>query len=392
MFGNNHNNNRNSDNEYYNILGVEREASSSEIKKAYYKLAKQWHPDKAPEGKTDEYTEEFKKISQAYTILSDEEKRKMYDQFGKEGLNDSGPGVNPFDIFSGIFGNGFSFNSFNTNKNFAKKQAKKSSPVVHTINITLEDIYIGKQVKLKITKNVIYNKNTNNKCTEDELENTWIMCTNCNGQGMRVEIRQMGPGFISQTQVPCDKCLGTGNVLKPEYKLDEEIELVTVDIKRGMDPNYQHMIRGAGHCYPGTIPGDIIITFELTQHPIFNLRGLNLIMTKKILLSEALCGSNFSISELDNNKLNIQTKTIIKPGSIHIIKNKGMYDKFGLRGDLIIQFEVEFPESLLIHQKKNLKKFLPKPNKPTKPNTNDTNNINNTNDINTDDGIETITI
>ena len=371
----------NSDNEYYDILNVKRDSTSSDIKKAYYKLAKQWHPDKAPEGKEDEYTEEFKKIGEAYAILSDEEKRKRYDQFGKEGLNENGgPGVNPFDIFSDLFGGRFNgFGGFGggggftrQNNNFFRKQVKKSAPVVHTVGITLEDLYNGKQLKLKITKNIIFNVDTNEKCPVSNLEDTTITCSNCDGNGMRIEVRQMGPGFITQSQVPCDKCLGTGNILKPEYKMQEDAEIVTIEIKRGMDPNSQHVIQGAGHCYPGTIPGDIIITFELKEHSHFHLRGLNLIMNKKILLSESLCGTSFIISELDNNKIMIQSKDIIKPNSIHVIKGKGMYDKFGIRGDLIIQFEVEFPESLLIHQKKNLKKFLPKPD-----NINDKNNNNN---------------
>lgn len=361
------------DNEYYDILEVKRDASPGEIKKAYYKLARQWHPDKAPDGKEDEYTEKFKKISEAYNVLSDEEKRKLYDQFGKEGV-EGGPQVNPFDIFSDIFGQnnpfgnfgfgqgGFSQGNFKqTNNNFARKQLKKSAPVVHTVGITLEDLFNGRTIKLKITKKSIFYNGT--KCETTELQNTSEICNDCDGNGTKISVRQIAPGFVTQSQSPCNQCMGTGNVLKDGYKLTDDSEIVTIEVKRGMDPTYQHIIHDVGHCYPGTIPGDIIIKFDLKHHPIFVLKGNNLITKQKILLSEALCGTSFIINQLDNTKLTITTKDIIKPGMVKTIKSKGMYDKFGIRGDLVIQFDIEFPDSLLIHQKKNLRKYLPKTDK-----------------------------
>jgi DnaJ family protein A protein 2 len=350
------------DSEYYDILGVKRNADTSEIKKAYYKLAKKWHPDKAPPDKSEEYTEKFKKIAEAYDVLSDEDKRKKYDQFGKNGINGSEVTDNTFnDIFSKIF-ESYSFvnkqrNTSNVNFN---KQSKKSAPVIHNVKITLEDLYNGKRIKLKITKKVIYNTETNKRCTEKELEETWTECGICNGNGVKTQVIQIAPGIVTRSQVPCGQCLGTGNILKSKYKLGEASDIVTLDCKRGMDPNYQHIISSSGNCYPGTIPGDIIIKFNLEQHPKFSLRGNNLHMNKKISLVDALCGLDFIIDQLDGRKLRIKSQEIVKPGTTKIIKGKGMYDKFGIRSDLIIQFDVEFPESLLIQQKENIKKFLPR--------------------------------
>ena len=356
--------NNNSDTEYYDVLGVKKDDTKAQIKKAYYKLAKQYHPDKSPQEKKEEYTEKFKEIGEAYEVLSDDEKRKLYDQYGKDGLTErGGPQMSPFDIFSELFGShgGFSFGGSSTNDSFMKKQVKKSAPVLHQVNISLEDLFKGREIKLKITKKTIFDKNKNEPCNLDELEDTWTLCDDCGGQGMKMEVRQIAPGFITQNQTACRRCLGTGNVLKADYELIDHQEIVNVTIRQGMDPNHKHIIRGAGNCYPGTLPGDIIIAFHLKTHPIFHLRGIHLIMPKKILLAEALCGVDFVVSHLDNSKIRIKCKDIIKPGTVKIIKGKGMFDKFGLRGDLVIQFDVEFPESLLIHQKKNIRKYLPKP-------------------------------
>ena len=357
----------NNDNAYYDALGVARDANTSQIKKAYYKLAKKYHPDKAPTDKKDEYTQKFQTIGEAYEILSDEEKRKIYDQYGKEGLMEGGnQGMNPFDIFSNMFGGGFSFNTSGssngrTNDSFMRKQVKKSAPVVHQVGISLEDLFNGKSIKLKITKKTIYNSVSDTPYPTDQLESTWNECSHCDGQGVKMEVRQVAPGFVTQTSSPCRNCLGTGNLLKDGYILRDHQEIVKIDVKRGMDIRQQHNIAGAGNCYPGTLPGDIVIAFNLLPHSIYTLRGNNLLMTKNILLSEALCGVDFIVTKLDNSQLRIKSKDIITPGMIKIIEKVGMYDKFGLRGDLMIQFHIEFPESLLIHQKKNIKKYLPKP-------------------------------
>lgn len=359
----------NPDTEYYDTLGVNKDANADQIKKAYYKLARKYHPDKAPDEKKEEYTEKFKEIGEAYEVLSDEEKKKTYDQFGKEAVTgNGGPSVNPFDIFSNIFGQqGFSgFGNFgggtrNSNNAFMKKRVKKSAPVVHQVNITLEDLFKGKHIKLKITKKTIFARGSDEPCDIDNLTKSWTRCDTCEGNGIRLEVRQVAPGFVTQSQIPCRQCLGTGDVLSTDYELKEHQEIIEVEVKRGMDLRTEHVIEGGGNCYPGTHPGDIVIAFRVLPHETFELQGNNLVVYKKILLSEALCGVDFVITELDGNILRIKSKDIIKPGSIKLIRGKGMYDKFGIRGNLMVQFDVEFPDTLLIHQKKNLKKYLPKP-------------------------------
>lgn len=353
--------------DYYDILGVEKTATTSQIRKAYHKLAIQFHPDKAPENKKNEYTEKFQKISQAYEILSDEDKRKRYDLTGKS--DDQGGGVNPFDMFSEMFGNNFGgfsgFPGFSFNNGNQRQQEKKSVPVVHQVNLKLEDLFKGKTIKLKITRKGIFKNltelnqsNQNQILIETDFNKTWEICKECSGNGSRMETRQLGPGFVTQTQVQCQKCSGTGNILKPGYELKDHQQIVEIKIEKGMNIQKEHIIPKIGNCYPGTVPGDIIIAFQLIPHDVFTLNGNNLIYNKKILLSEALCGTEFSIKQLDDTILKIKSKNVIKP-SAKVIPGKGMPSQNGA-GNLIINFDVEFPNELSIHEKKNLKKFLPK--------------------------------
>lgn len=366
-----HPNNPVDNEEYYNTLDIKKTATKDEIKKAYHKMAKKYHPDRVTDPSLlTEYNEKFQKIGEAYETLSDDEKRQTYDQFGKNPqmnqMNNMDPGFN--NLFNNIFRHGgFDFGPHtnmhrnnSTNDAFMKKRFKKSAPVVHQVNLSLEDLFNGRTIKLKITKQTIFSHVMDEPVPIDELENTWTTCDNCDGNGIRMIQQQIAPGFIAQQQVPCQPCLGTGNKLKGEYYLGDHPQIVEIDIKRGTDIRYEHIIENGGNCFPGALPGDILIGFQLEPHTIFTVKGNNLIMTKKILLSEALCGSDFIIKHLDNSSVRIRCKDIITPGTTKTIKNLGMFDKFGIRGNLLIQFDVVFPDNLLIHNKKKLSKCLPK--------------------------------
>ncbi len=350
---------------YYNVLGVDKSATKSEIKKSYRKLAIKYHPDKS---KAKDATEKFQKIGEAYGVLSDDDKRNLYDKFGKKGLESNGGyNSNPFDIFSDIFGkDGFSFGGFNkvnVNTQFTRNKTKKSAPVIHQINISLENMFLGKTIKLKITKKVIFKKGSDKPYDKDKLTETWKFCNNCDGMGMKIETRQIGHGFITRQQIACRKCLGTGSVLKDGYILDEYEDMLEIKFKRGTDlKTEQTVISGGGNCFPGTLPGDIIILYQLILHPLFKLdnESRDLHIRKKILLSEALCGFKFSFEHLDGTLILIKSKDVISPGTIKIIKNQGMFDKFGTRGSLIVEFDIKFPDILLSHQRKHIIKNLPR--------------------------------
>tara|TARA_B100002052_G_C15881385_1_gene599458 strand:- start:1284 stop:2381 length:1098 start_codon:yes stop_codon:yes gene_type:complete len=324
--------NFNKDNTLYKELGIERNATSSDIKKAYHKLALQHHPDKG--GNEDK----FKKIQTAYEVLSNSEKRNKYDRFGLDSINNESD-IRQNDIF----------NMFFSRANM-KPQKRKGRDTIHILNITLKDLYIGKIQKLKIQRQVII----------DEP----ITCINCNGSGYVKQIRR-GPGFHQEINQGCARCSGNGKIFK--YKKKEVI--LEIEIKKGMSIKDQIRFQGLGNELPNVITGDIIIKFKLIKHKTFVLKNNDLIMKMKISLVEALCGVKFTIKHLDDRVLNIRTTTEdliqLQNGKIpfRYIENEGMPCSSNKRGNLIIAFIIEFPQSNYLDDiKKNaLKEILPEP-------------------------------
>jgi len=208
--------------DYYKVLGVERGTPKEEIKKAYRQLAMQYHPDRNPET-----ADKFKEISEAYSVLSDDKKRQMYDQFGEAGVQgmDQGPmgGMSPEDLFSQVFGGGFGGfgggpSPFGNFGNFGRGSRRPQKPtrtqdLMHELEVSLEDLYTGKTIKLDFGKNSL--------CTTCDGEGTTVPnavqdCSSCKGTGVRTYTTQVAPGFISETQSTCDNCKGEGKMIRPK--------------------------------------------------------------------------------------------------------------------------------------------------------------------------------
>jgi len=347
------------DQDYYNILEIDRNACQSQIKKAYYKLAKKYHPDKTTEINKEEYTKKFQQIGEAYETLSDENKRKIYDQFGKDGLKDGGmPGnMNPFDIFSQFFGNQFNHSTNLRNK----KRVTKNKETVFTLNITLPQVFTGLKKKLKITRKVIWNKNENRK-VNDNIDKTWRTCTNCKGNGMIMEMRQIGLGMMQQISRPCNICKGVGFSLIEDYIIKEIGEIIQIDITKGVSNGYQKRFKDMGNCGPGRYPGDliIIVNTEDSYEDFYKIKG-ELYLKKTILLSEALCGGEFKFKHMDERNIHISYRGVLKPGDTVQIPKEGLKDQ-----DLNIIFDVEFPKELEKNKIKELRNIFPQGEKITK--------------------------
>lgn len=338
---------------YYDVLGVKKNATSNEIKKAYHKLARQNHPDKFPEGERDEATQKFQKIGEAYEVLSDDEKRKIYDVSGEEGLKGGGMPTNmdPFEMFSSMFGGSFGFQQNNNRQ----QRIQKNKETVFQLKISLKDVYTGKKKKLKITKKVIMSRETKEPI-EDDLERTWTKCSSCKGQGAVMEMRQMG-NMITQTQKICGSCSGKGYDLLDSFVIEEVSQIIEVNIEKGTLNNTQIRFHNQGNVIPGTYPGDLIVVLQTEgREKGFTRNGNDLIYEKKILLSEALTGSSFKIEHLDNRFLFISFSSAI-PGEKKIIKGEGIRN-----GNIIVIFEVIFPE-LSREKKKDIRKILPNADK-----------------------------
>jgi DnaJ family protein A protein 2 len=245
----------------YETLEVNKEATQKEIKKAYFRLSKMHHPDKGG----DEH--KFKEISAAYEILSDVDKRKQYNVNGLEGIDDEGGAAERGeDLFSMFFGGG--------GRGGGRRQAgpRKGPSVNHPIKVSLEDLYNGKTVKLAINRKVI---------SGDVKE-----CNKCGGQGVVMEIRQLGPGMITQMQRHCPLCGGLGSTAPTK----SERKVLEVHVEKGMKHNQKVTFRGMADETPGVEAGDINFIIQEKEHELFKRKGADLLVTKDVSLNQALTG------------------------------------------------------------------------------------------------------
>lgn len=338
---------------YYDILEVKPAATDHELKKAYRKLALKYHPDKNPnEG------ERFKLISQAYEVLSDPKKRQIYDEYGEDGIKGGGEGGgmhNPMDIFEMFFGGG----------GFRSEKPTKARDTVHELKVTLDKLYNGCTKHLKITRHIICPKCEGVGGANDSV----TKCQTCSGRGVEVFNQQIGPGMIQRIQRACSQCGGEGEMNKDPCKHCKgkkrvrSEETIEVHIEKGMRDGQKIMFYGKGDQQPGLEPGNVIIVLDEEPHPLFTRKGSNLIMEMKIALVEALAGCIKRVETLDKRilKFTLLPGEVIKHHDLRVIRSEGMpiHRSPDERGDLIIQFVVEFTEKLPPKHIEQLKKLLP---------------------------------
>ena len=344
---------------YYDLLGVPPTATNEQLKKSYRKLALKFHPDKNPEG-----GEKFKEISQAYEVLSDEKKRKIYDQGGEQALKEGGgPGDfhSPFDIFDMFFGGG-------KRRNQGEKPRGRNA--IHQLKVTLEELYSGATRQLSIQKNVICDGCNGIGGKEGSVEK----CKPCQGTGIVIKLRQIGPGMVQQIQQPCHECGQTGEKIKEKdkckkcngKKIVKEKNVLECHILQGMSDGQKITFSGEADQAPNTEPGDVVIVLDEKEHPVFQRNGSNLVMKMTITLSEALCGFKRLIPTLDGRTLLVTSEPgeIVRPGELKCIEHEGMptYKRVYNKGSLIIKFDVKFPEENWIERNKlmALENYLPK--------------------------------
>lgn len=375
MFFNNIGGNSN-DTKLYDTLGVSKTATDSEIRKAYRKLALENHPDKNP-GKNTE--EKFKEISKAYDVLKDPEKRKQYDTFGLEAVNQSGPDMgSPFDMFNDIFGGMGGMGGFPGMPGHSRtRRFKRGKDRVEQIELSLEDFYNCKPLNIKLRKQTVCDSCRGTGAQNpDDIQK----CDTCDGSGVILKIQTLGPGLITQSQTQCNKCNGKGKRNIKNSKCDmcvgkgiiNEKKAVKIELKPGMRSGEKVKFTGEANQSPDLDEyGDLIIIINCKSHPDFIRKNDDLYVTKRIYLTEALCGTKIKVVHLDGRELFIEYSGVIKPGQRFVVQDEGMPCNGNKEfGNLYITFEIDFPNVLGEEHKKYISKLIPNSNSVIEPSEN----------------------
>ena len=325
------------DTELYNILGVSPTASDDEIRKAYLQKARELHPDKNQNDP--KATEKFQELKDAYDVLKDPKKRSLYDKFGKKGLKGD-IGFNPF-------------------RPSGPPRPQKTENIVYRLQVTLEDLYNGKNVKLQINRNIICPDCKGNGCQQGK---TPQKCPECNGTGKKAFIRRLGP-IVTQQVSKCPSCNGLGEHIDPAdkclkcggKKVVSEKKQIEVHVQPGMEDGDKIPFIGCSDEKPDFETGDVIVILRMKPHPNFLRKHDDLLIEKKISLSEALLGCSFIVNHLDGRKLVVETSKseVIVPDSVKVIQREGMPQRGNQfeKGKLYIKFTVEFPTADQLSEK-----------------------------------------
>jgi molecular chaperone DnaJ len=364
--------------DFYEILGVAKNAGEDDIKKAYRKLAIKYHPDKNPDDKGAE--EKFKEAAEAYEVLSSPDKRQRYDQFGHAGVGGAsgnggggyGGGMNMDDIFS-QFGDIFG-GAFGGGGNGGGRRVNRGSNLRIKVKLNLNEIAHGVEKKLKVTKHVACHT-----CKGSGAKNgNYETCKICNGTGVQTRMQQTILGAM-RTQTTCSACHGEGKIIKDKCNtchgdgIVRGEEVISVNIPAGVAEGMQLSMNGKGNAAPrGGINGDLLILIEEEEHPELKREGNNLIYHLFISFPDAALGTQVEIPTIDG-KVKIKIDAGTQGGKMLRLKGKGIPDINGYgKGDLLVDVNIYTPAHLTAEEKnmmENLKvskNFQPNLNKKEK--------------------------
>lgn len=355
--------------DYYEVLGVSKSASADEIKKAYRKLAIQYHPDKNPDNP--EAEDKFKEAAEAYEVLSNAEKKARYDQFGHQGLGGNGgyggAGMNMEDIFSqfgDIFGGGGGFGSF-FGGGGGGRRTKKGTNLRVKLKLNLQEIANGVEKKIKVKRHVV------------AAGVSFKSCGTCQGSGQvkKVVNTMLGQMVSAST---CAVCGGSGQIVdKKPAEADSrglivKEEVISINIPGGVGEGMQLSMSGKGNEIPGGIPGDLLIVIEESEDNVLQREGNNVIFDLHVSFIDAALGASLEVPTIDG-KVKIKIDPGTQSGKMLRLKGKGIKDINGYhRGDQLIMVNVWTPTELSKEEKITLEalrsseNFKPDPGKQDK--------------------------
>ncbi len=356
--------------DYYEVLGVNKNATEDELKRAYRKLAKKYHPDANPDNKK-EAEAKFKEVNEAYENLSDPQKRKMYDQFGHDGPQGFGGAGGPFgsggyysystsdfgdfgdlgDIFSSFFGGGFG------SRNSSRKQSepRKGADLNFTMDITFEQAFLGIEKEIIVTRN-----ETCDACHGSGAKSgtSVTKCPTCNGTGQVTAVQNTILGQM-QTRRTCSACHGTGEIIKEPCekcrgtgKIRKQPK-IKVKIPAGINDNQTVVLRDEGECgEKGGPRGDLYITVRIKRHSIYTRKGNHVMCEVPITITQATLGADLEIPMVDGTKEKYRIPEGTQTGTKFTIRNKGFKSiNSSSIGDFIFTVIVQTPKRLTKEQR-----------------------------------------
>jgi molecular chaperone DnaJ len=346
--------------DYYDVLGISRDASQKEIKRAFRKLAFKYHPDRS---KISDAEEKFKEASEAYAILSDTEKRRQYDALGFEGVNKqykqediynrqnfqevfSEFGFDFNDLFNRIFGGGFNFQQ-------GQPEPRRGRDLETQIEITLEQAAFGTELKVTLPR---MKRCTNCGGLGVDPGSHLVACPKCHGSG-RIGHRIKDISGFRQVIVSCDRCNGRGEVAQKQCKtcrgkgLEERKIQLKVKVPAAIDNGDRLVLRGQGEDgpYDGP-PGDFYLTIKIKPHPYLNRRGLDLVYETDVNFAQVALGAEIRVPALKGERI-VRVPAGTQSGTMLRLRGEGIKSGFS-RGDILVHINVRTPEKLTPKEKK----------------------------------------
>jgi molecular chaperone DnaJ len=365
--------------DYYEILGVQKNASKEEIKKSYRKQALKYHPDKNPGNK--EAEDKFKEAAEAYEVLSNDEKRAKYDRFGHAGLGNSGNGYpgggmtveDIFSSFGDIFGDAFGgFGGFGGSRRGGGRRVTKGSNLRVKVKLNLKEIANGAEKKIKVNKYINCTKCDGTGAADPSSIAT---CTTCHGSGHVTRVTNTFLGQM-QTSSACPSCGGDGKTITRKCTtcygegIVQGEEVIKINIPAGVGKGMQMNVNGKGNApRRGGVNGDLLVVIDEEDHPELIREGNDLIYNLFISIPDAIMGTAVEIPTVDTNvKIKIEPGT--QAGKILRLRGKGLPEVNGYgRGDLLVNVNVWVPKSITREEQKIIEKlresdsFTPAPDK-----------------------------
>ncbi|MBQ6612101.1 MAG: molecular chaperone DnaJ [Alistipes sp.] len=362
--------------DYYEVLGVERNADADTIKKAYRKAAIKYHPDKNPGDKDAE--EKFKEAAEAYDVLSNEDKRARYDRFGHAGMSGAAGGGGGFSGFSGggfsmedifeqfgdIFGGAFG-GGFGGGRSSRSRTTNRGSDIRITVKLNLQEVAEGVTKKLKINKTIA--------CTQcggsgAKDSSSYTTCTQCNGSGYVITVQNSFFGRM-QTQSVCPTCGGQGRIIKDKCTkcggegTERGQEIIEVKIPAGVSEGMVLTVRGKGNAARnGGLSGDLLVVIEEEHSPELIRDGNDLIHNLNITVTTALLGGEVEVPTIDG-KARIKIAPGTHAGKVLRLRGKGLPDVNGYgRGDIMVVVDITIPDELTKEERKLIEQLAEQPN------------------------------